>query len=602
MIQLPILKENEMDALHTASSGSELDQVLKSNACGPTNFRNSSHSVRLLEDLLILRKNEVLCDITFKTDDGTILFGHKNVLMAASPYFSAMFNNFDESNKDLVSLRELDSTILRQLVDYIYTGEIMITKENVQGLLPAANLLQLNYVSGACAEFLRTQLEPSNCIGIKEFADLHNCTELLSSSEAYIKKRFLEVAEGDEFLSLSFQKVFELISCNDLSVSFEEKVFECVINWVKHELICRKDFLEKLMEHVRLPLASTQYILQKVIKEPLLKNSPKCKDYVFEALHFNLLKSVQRFTIPLSIRCKPRQFDNSQKVFLMFSRSDTLPKCYTEWYDPSTNLRENAPGMNDSRVTASVGVIKDQFVFVVGGVNQSSSRSVSMLDVSLQLPCWVPMVDMLVSRHQLGVGILDDCIYAVGGHDGTSALNSVEVFDVSIQKWRMVSSMTIKRSHLGVGILNNRLYAVGGNNDSSNLKSVECYDPSLDTWTQVADMSVCRSEFGIGILDGVMYVIGGYTESEFVKTVEAFSPSDGVWSTIADMDACRYNPVVISLDGLLYVMSGDTDSYMVDTVEIYDPNTNTWSKGETFSTDQLYGGVVVHRPPHFKTN
>ena len=43
-----------------------------------------------------------------------------------------MFSNFDESNKDLVNIRELDSTILEQLVDYIYTGEIMITKENVQ--------------------------------------------------------------------------------------------------------------------------------------------------------------------------------------------------------------------------------------------------------------------------------------------------------------------------------------------------------------------------------------------------------------------------------------------------------------------------------------
>jgi len=43
-----------------------------------------------------------------------------------------MFSNFDESNKDLINIRELDSTILQLLVDYIYTGEIMITKENVQ--------------------------------------------------------------------------------------------------------------------------------------------------------------------------------------------------------------------------------------------------------------------------------------------------------------------------------------------------------------------------------------------------------------------------------------------------------------------------------------
>ena len=58
-------------------------------------------------------------------------------------------------------------------------------------LLPAANVLQLEYVINACAEFLQKQLDASNCIGIRSFADLHNCTELLSSSEALIKKQFL---------------------------------------------------------------------------------------------------------------------------------------------------------------------------------------------------------------------------------------------------------------------------------------------------------------------------------------------------------------------------------------------------------------------------
>jgi len=76
--------------------------------------------------------NEVLCDISLKTDDGSIVFGHKNVLMAASPYFRAMFRNFDESNRDLVNIRDLDSSVLELLVNYIYTGQIMVTEENVQ--------------------------------------------------------------------------------------------------------------------------------------------------------------------------------------------------------------------------------------------------------------------------------------------------------------------------------------------------------------------------------------------------------------------------------------------------------------------------------------
>ena len=78
-----------------------------------------------------------------------------------------------------------------------------------------------------------------------------------------------------------------------------------------------------------------------------------------------------------------------------------------------TQLREKAPGINKCRQLAGLGVIKEQLVFVVGGENQKSSKSVIMLDVSQQSPSWVPMVDMLFRRHRLGVGLLDNCIYAV---------------------------------------------------------------------------------------------------------------------------------------------------------------------------------------------
>ncbi|KAL4084279.1 hypothetical protein QTP88_028104 [Uroleucon formosanum] len=56
-----------------------------------------------MQDLQYLRKNEVLCDITFETDDGCTTFGHTNVLMAANPYFRAMFSNyFNESYKYVI--------------------------------------------------------------------------------------------------------------------------------------------------------------------------------------------------------------------------------------------------------------------------------------------------------------------------------------------------------------------------------------------------------------------------------------------------------------------------------------------------------------------
>eukprot|EP00102_Acyrthosiphon_pisum_P027755 XP_016664965.1 PREDICTED: influenza virus NS1A-binding protein homolog isoform X1 [Acyrthosiphon pisum] len=56
----------------TRSCDSDLKQVLTSKECEPTNFRNNFHPIRILEDLQSLRKY-------------------------VSPYFRAMFTNFDES-------------------------------------------------------------------------------------------------------------------------------------------------------------------------------------------------------------------------------------------------------------------------------------------------------------------------------------------------------------------------------------------------------------------------------------------------------------------------------------------------------------------------
>ncbi|XP_022170913.1 ring canal kelch homolog isoform X2 [Myzus persicae] len=597
-------------------------EVLTFKRCEPKKCINASHMVGVFEILQSLRKDEVLCDIRIETNDGTIIFGHKVVLVSASPYFRAVFISFEETNKDLILISELDSPVLQLLVNYIYTGEIMVTEENVKVLLSAANFLQLDYVKSVCVEFLQSQLNPSNCLGIKAFADLHNCTELFSSSEAYIKKQFLEIVKYDEFLSLTSVEVIKLISADNLFVPLEEKalcsfyqcsqfykashssllisknkVFECVTNWVKHKLECRNIFLPELMVHVRLSLVSKQFILEKVVDEPLIKNSPKCKDYVSEALYFHLYKSVHPFTNLQTIWNKPRQFGDLQKAILVLGWSGSMKKSSLNWYDIETDKWQCVLSMREGCRPSHLASIAEQFIFAVGSY-KSKSHSVQMLDLSSQTPYWVRMPDMLVGRTHFRVCVLGNCVYVVGGSS-----NSAEVFDVSIEEWRMVSSMSATRSNFGIGVLNNLIYVVGGYDGSScqHCKSVECYDPSLDTWILVAEMSRCRSSVGIGILDGVMYAIGGNNGSTYLKSVEAYTSNTGVWTTIADMNLERYNPVV-ALDGLLYVMGGlDKVKNILDSVEMYNPSIDTWKLMENTInfTDEMDAAIVVDRPPHF---
>ena len=55
-----------------------------------------------------------------------------------------------------------------------------------------------------------------------------------------------------------------------------------------------------------------------------------------------------------------------------------------------------------------------------------------------------------------------DKLFAVGGCDGSMSLDSVEVLDPILDEWRLGPSMNIPRSNVGVAVLKNRLYAVGG--------------------------------------------------------------------------------------------------------------------------------------------
>ena len=49
---------------------------------------------------------------------------------------------------------------------------------------------------------------------------------------------------------------------------------------------------------------------------------------------------------------------------------------------------------------------------------------------------------MEARRSTLGVAVLNDCIYAVGGFDGSTGLNSAEVLDLSVASPMMVISIS----------------------------------------------------------------------------------------------------------------------------------------------------------------
>ena len=88
---------------------------------------------------------------------------------------------------------------------------------------------------------------------------------------------FSDVVEGEEFVSLGSQEVIRLISSDKLTVPSEEKVYECVMTWVNHDQENRAHELPKLMEYVRLPLLSQDYLVQHVEENALIRSNAQCQ-------------------------------------------------------------------------------------------------------------------------------------------------------------------------------------------------------------------------------------------------------------------------------------------------------------------------------------
>lgn len=53
-------------------------------------------------------------------------------------------------------------------------------------------------------------------------------------------------------------------------------------------------------------------------------------------------------------------------------------------------------------------------------------------------------------------------LYAIGGHDGSSCLKSMEYFDPHTNKWSLCASMSKRRGGVGVAAYNGFLYVAGG--------------------------------------------------------------------------------------------------------------------------------------------
>lgn len=251
-------------------------------------FHSMNHAERMMKKMEDYVNKRSLCDVILVAGQRR-LPAHRLVLSAASDYFAAMFtNDVREATMEEIKMKDVDPDALAAIVNFAYTGSIELREDTVENLLSTACMLQLSEVVEACCNFLMKQLHPSNCIGIRQFADAQGCSDLYKVANNYVMERFNEVMNTQEFLILPPEEVCKLLASDDLNIPNEEIIYQSLLMWVNHDLATRKKYLPKLMSHIRLPLMSPQFIADHVETNPLFKDSKECQSLIMEALKYHL--------------------------------------------------------------------------------------------------------------------------------------------------------------------------------------------------------------------------------------------------------------------------------------------------------------------------
>jgi len=539
-----------------------------------------------------LRKAKCLCDVVLRVDSQHF-YAHRIILAACSEYFCAMFTNkMLERELDVIELKGLSAQTMQTLLECIYTERIVFTNDNVQEILSAASLLQLVDIQVACGEFLQNKLDPTNCLGIRQFAETHGCISLKSAAQEYLCENFSTVIQHEEFLQLKFSELEDICKSDEIEVPNEEVIYNAVLSWLKYNEDERSKYLSQLIGHIRFPLLSPKFLTDVCDKETLIKRSFECRDLLDEAKKFYLRPDCR--SEMTGARFKPRNEKDEHLVMLGGFGFNQKPLDTVEMFSPRLEQWSSLPQLTKRRRYAASAAIGKRLYIIGGYDTKARLKSVERLDMTHDNPVWETVAPMSFRRALPAVCVYDGKIYVCGGFDGASRHSTMEFYNEDTDTWTLLDSTSVSREGAGLVSLGQSLYCIGGYDGVDLLRSVEKYDFNVGQWSMIAPMLTPRSGAGCAALyNHHIYVCGGYDGRFHLSTVESYSIITGQWTNMSSLTVSRCYCTAASLNGKIVVCGGYDGKSLLSSLEEYEEASDKWTIKSNMPTARCDSGFAV---------
>eukprot|EP00058_Branchiostoma_floridae_P028340 XP_002613831.1 hypothetical protein BRAFLDRAFT_72047 [Branchiostoma floridae] len=426
-------------------------------------IKNKTQGRKLLAELASQRKNGEFLDVVVQVE-GMEFPCHRAVL-ASTTYFKTMLSsNFTESTSKAVQLHGMDSSSFSKILDFLYTGEIRIGKDDVQDVLQTAHMLRFDTILQYCKKFIQDNLCPNNCLGVLRLAHMYDgLSDLKKSARTMAVSNFSEATEDEEFLSLSLEDLLDLLGVEDLKATTEDDVVSFVIRWLDHAPESREPAILKILPEIRLSCVKVS-VLRKLESHPVIRESTECLAYITEAR--------ERHILGTQVEKEEARSSNRRGV------SDKLAIIVGGW------KAVNKPHLRDNDESEPLPVRP----------SPGPMQSIICLDPDNQQYYHIANLPTPANGY-MGVASAGGHLYVTGGREkrlttkGPHPVPSRQAFRYHFpsDKWLRLPDMPAGRAGHQSVVVDGKLFLVGGDAEdtSSYTVTMDYYDPEEDAWIKI---------------------------------------------------------------------------------------------------------------------
>ena len=390
--------------------------------------RTPAYSSRIAKTFQQLRLDDEITDFTIVSEKQSFNC-HRVILAGSSPVLQAMVRSgMTEASEHQANLDTIPPAVMQLILDYPYTGEVVIPHEHLQKTIEAADYLQLLELKEICLGDADAALQPSNIVSWYRLADGLEIEELKLKCAEVMSSSLAEVSRFAEFQELNFVEVNSFMSSAQETDADPDDLLEASMEWINSKRSQRIDCMEELLQKIK-----------------LLECSVECLENEMET-HEDLIMS------------SPAGHRVITKVLLQFSKQ--------------AGVRQKR-GANRKLQTMLV---------VIGGESDSNVNKVCWkLNTSLQLEelCTIPD-----HSPQFGVCNVPGGFVLTGG----KGITLCSLYVLSTNSWKQMKGMKTARCAHGSIFMSGKIYVLGGFSEGSESASIHSLALDGDKWIEETDL------------------------------------------------------------------------------------------------------------------